>query len=345
MPAPESLIPRRVNSGSFITAYTHAELIARTRDARIVLPICSLGTTPEQLAALGPWVLPPLYHEALTGDLKTQLVTRIRQCIPYFEGTQARANWKGRLDVVELPRTPLPPRPKPRIFAFSVDTGVEQHGPHLPLATDTIQSYAVLEKLATEFEGFVVGPPVDYGQLTWGLPFGFSIDVTAPLITSYVTGFANAIVDWLAPAALYVVDVHGSLVHRNGIQAGLKASRCPHHAFRWLHDSLLAFSAERGDMHAGGVETILVETISRDLLDARWWPGRKQELTAHQMPVQTAVDLSGDLGKFIRQVESGSPNGIIGRLENYDSLDGAALFERMLGVARADVRQLLERIG
>jgi creatinine amidohydrolase len=287
--------------------------------------------------------LPPLYHEALTADLKDQLVTRIRQCIPFYEGTQARANWKGRVEVVELPRTPPPPQPKPRVFAFSVDTGVEQHGPHLPLATDTIQSYAVLEKLATEFDGFVVGPPVDYGQLTWGLPFGFSIDVTAPLITRYVTGFANAIVDWLAPAALYVVDVHGSVIHQNAIRAGLKASRCPRHAFRWLHDSLTTFSADRADMHAGGVETILVETISRDLLDARWWPGRSQELAAHQMPVPTAVELSSDLTKFIRHVESGSLNGIIGRLENYTALDGAALLERMREVARVDVRQLLDR--
>src|SRR4051794_30689764 len=136
MTAIESLIPRRINTGSFITAYTLAELIQRTRDARLVLPICSLGTSAEQLAGLGPWVLPPLYHQALTADLKEQFVARIRQCAPYYEGSRARAAWKGRVEVVELPRnTPPPPRAKPRIFAFSVDTGVEQHGPHLPLAT------------------------------------------------------------------------------------------------------------------------------------------------------------------------------------------------------------------
>ena len=44
MTAPALLIPRRINTGSFITAYTLTELIERTRDARIVLPICSLGT-------------------------------------------------------------------------------------------------------------------------------------------------------------------------------------------------------------------------------------------------------------------------------------------------------------
>src|SRR6185436_5149453 len=99
MHATESLIPRRVNTGSFLTAYTHAELVQRVRDVRVVLPICSLGTPVAQLAALGPWVLPPLYHEAMTGDLPEQLVTRIRQCFPYYDGSRARAVWNGKVEV------------------------------------------------------------------------------------------------------------------------------------------------------------------------------------------------------------------------------------------------------
>ncbi|GIT28137.1 MAG: hypothetical protein Ct9H300mP1_01830 [Planctomycetaceae bacterium] len=107
-----------------------------------------------------------------------------------------------------------------------------KHGPHLPLATDTLQSYAVLERLAAERDGVVIAPPVDYGQLTWGLPFGMSIDITAALLTRYVPGvFANAIVDWLQPAAAYVVDVHGSIVHRTAIQDGLAASNIDHWSF------------------------------------------------------------------------------------------------------------------
>ena len=338
-------IPSRINTGPFLTTYSHAELVERTRDVRLVLPICSVGTQPQQLAQLGPWVLPPLYHEAMTEDLKQQLVARIRQCFPYYKGSRARAEWQGRLDVVELPRTPPPGSTRPRVLAFSVDTAVEQHGPHLPLATDTIQSYAVLTKLAREVDGLVVGAPVDYGQLTWGLPFGFSIDVTAPLITRYVTGFVDAMIEWLAPDALYVVDVHGSLIHRDAVQAGLKASRCRHYAFRWLYDPLTSFSVERGDMHAGGVETAIVHTINPDLVDARWWPGRLEDLAKRQLPMQSAVELSSDLEKFVRYVESHGPNGIVGNVHNYFSLDGSALLERMLGVARTDVRQLLGRLG
>ena len=49
-----------------------------------------------------------------------------------------------------------PPGRRPRILAFSVDTAVEEHGPHLPLATDRIQSYAVLAKLAEETAGLAL---------------------------------------------------------------------------------------------------------------------------------------------------------------------------------------------
>jgi creatinine amidohydrolase/Fe(II)-dependent formamide hydrolase-like protein len=286
-------------------------------------------------------VLPPLYHEALDADLKAALLARIGDCVPYFAGTGRRAAARGRLEVVELPpaRPPQPAR-RPPVVAFSVDTTVEQHGPHLPLATDMVQSYAVLERLAAGNEAVVIGPSADYGQLTWGLPFGFSVDITAPLTARYVRGFADAVLDWLEPEALYVVDVHGSAVHRQAIQDGLRQSRCRRWAFRWLHDPLVSFSAERGDPHAGGVETALIEHISRDFVDPAWWPGRVDELVAGQMTAREAIALSADLPHFCAEVEARPVNGIVGDLRNYFTLDAAALMQRMLDVAREDVAAL-----
>ena len=61
------------------------------------------------------------------------------------------------MEIVELPRASLArPARAPRIVAFSVDTAVEHHGPHLPLATDRIQSYAVLKQIAEEVDGLLV---------------------------------------------------------------------------------------------------------------------------------------------------------------------------------------------
>ena len=334
-------LPRRVNHGSFLTAHTFDDLRRRIADERMVLPICSLGTPVEELRRLAPLVLPPLYHEALDGSLQAEMVDRIRQCFPYFVGTKARETFAGQFEIVELPRRKYPGPTEPRILAFSVDTAVEEHGPHLPLATDTIQSYAVLEQLSREFSGLVLGPPVEYGQLTWGLPFGLSIDITAPLLTRYVTNFANAVVDWCSPAALYVVDVHGSIVHRTAIQAGLAASRCPRWAFRWLYEPLVEFAGERGDQHAGGVETALIHRVSPDLIDSRWWPQRIDKLAAGQMTMQSAVELSPHLDQFIARVEAGSLNGIVGNVRNFFDVDADLMFGRMFDVARRDVETLL----
>jgi creatinine amidohydrolase/Fe(II)-dependent formamide hydrolase-like protein len=336
------VIPKQINAAPWLVAHSLDELKRKIATDKMVLPICSLGTSIERLAGLAPLVLPPLYHEAMDEGMKSQLLERIRHCFPFYGGASQAAQ-QYDFQIVELPAEPARPlRAKPRVLAFSVDTAVEEHGPHLPLATDTIQSYAVLDRLADEFEGFVVGPPVEYGHLTWGLPFGLSIDITPPLLTRYVTGFANAMLDWLAPDALYVVDVHGSIVHRNAIQEGLKQSRCRRWSFRWLHEPLVEFAADRGDQHAGGVETSLVHYISPRLLDPRWWPGRVDDLAAKEMPLELAVELSRDLPRFIERVRSQSFNGIVGKIRNFFDLDAELLMDRMLTIAREDVAQLLD---
>ncbi len=333
-------LPTQINRGPFLTAYSLNELLKRAPNERIVLPICSLGTPIEQLANLAPFVLPPLYHEAMTGELKEAILARIRTCFPFYEGTRARREIPCEFDVVELPASRHPAPDSPRVLAFSVDTAVEEHGPHLPLMTDTIQSYGVLNCLAQEVDGMLVGPPVEYGHLTWGLPYGFSIDLTPPLVTRYVTGFVNAMIEWLSPQSMYVVDVHGSIVHRTAIIDGLKESHCERWAFRWLHDPLVEFAGERGDQHAGGVETSLVHFINPQLVDSEWWPDRVKELVAGQMSLEEAIELSPDLPRFIDVVQVRSLNGIVGDVQNFFQVDAQLMMDRMLNVAREDLHEL-----
>jgi creatinine amidohydrolase len=337
----EDYFPSRINEGRLLTGYSLNELKERIQSTKVVLPICSLGTPWSQLASLAPLVLPPLYHEAFDDEFRDEILERVRHCFPYYEGTPERAAFSGEFEIVELPRAVHASPPAPKILSFSVDTAVEEHGPHLPLATDTIQSYAVLEQLSAEFSELAVGPPVEYGQLTWGLPFGLSIDLTADLLVKYVSRFANAVMDWLNPQALYVVDVHGSIVHRTAIQKGLERSNCEHFGFRWLHEPLVEFAGERGDQHAGGVETALVHKICPQLVDDRWWPDRIDELANDQMSLEEAVELSPDLTRFIDRVQEGSFNGIVGDIRNFHHVDANLMMERMLSVARSDVQTLL----
>ena len=338
-------LPSSLNEGAFVTAYSRPELARLVGGARVVLPICSLGTTAAELEELGELVLPPLYHEALDEQLREQLVERIRACFPFYEGTRERASWSGRLEVVELPRAAVAADHRGGIACFSVDTAVEEHGPHLPLATDTIQSYGVLHELAAEHADLHRVAPVEYGQLTWGLPFGLSVDITAPLLTRYVAGFARAIMEWARPEALYVVDVHGSIVHRTAIMDGLAGSETPRWAFRWLHDSLVEFAGERGDQHAGGVETVLVELINGQLVDGQLWPSAIDDIARGQMDMERAIELSGNLAEFIEVVERSNLqevplNGIVGDIYNARHLDAAEMMQRMLAVAEQDLENL-----
>jgi creatinine amidohydrolase/Fe(II)-dependent formamide hydrolase-like protein len=336
-------LPRRVNTGVWLSHYTVDELERLIDRRRIVLPICSWDTPIEDLERLGPLLLSPLYIEALDADLRSAILARIGDCFPYHRGSRRRAEVEAAHEVVELPRPAVTPRPdrRPRVLAFSVDTAVEEHGPHLPMATDRIQSYAVLVRLAEETEGLALAPPVDYGHLTWGLPRGLSIDITPELLTRYVMCYARALVDRHQAASLYVVDVHGSPVHRRAIEEGLAASGVGRWRFRWLHQPLVEFAADRGDQHAGGVETAVIEAVEPGLLDARWWPGRIDELAAGEMTLELALQLQSNLAHFIDYAESHPWNGIVGRIHNYRELDGPLMLERMIDVARQDVRELL----
>ncbi|MEQ9409940.1 MAG: creatininase family protein [Fuerstiella sp.] len=335
----EKYLPVRVNDGPWITACTLYRLRQLPADTRFVLPICSLAENTETLTQQDGLLLPPLFHEAMDESLKDRVVQRIMDCFPVHGGG---ADNRCRVRIVEFPERPLPVVSSPNVLAFSVDTAVEEHGPHLPLGTDTIQSYLVLGKLAEQVPGMELFRPVDYGQLTWGLPFGFSIDLTAELLTEYVARFAEAVIAWKQPQALYVVDVHGSITHRQAIVDGLRRLRFTNWVFRWLHEPLAEVASGRGDQHAGGVETALIELAGSDLLDRAWFPGRVDELAEHQMSFEKAVELTSDLQAFKSEVNDHHYNGIIGDIRNYDTLDAAALCTQMLQQAEADIRLLRE---
>ena len=155
--------------------------------------------------------------------------------------------------------------------------------------------------------------------------------------------------NWLQPSGIYVVDVHGSIVHRQAIEEGLRISGCDNYRFRWLHEPLIQFAGERGDQHAGGVETALVELISPSLVDRTIFPENINGIKAGQMNMDEAIELAEDLPAFVKRVEesleSRTPlNGIVGDIENYEYLDAQEMMQRMWNVASDDLRNLLQSL-
>lgn len=333
-------LPTRINSGRWISAWSLFQLRRMQDSIRFVLPVCSIRNGFDDVNGdEDTLLLPPLFREALSPDAQNAVVNRILECFPVYGDA---AGNRRRVDVVEVEPVPAAAASsRPAVIAFSVDTAVEEHGPHLPLGTDTIQSYSVLRELAASIEGFQLAKPLEYGQLTWGLPFGYSVDLTAELLTEYVAGYVNALLESERPQAVYVVDVHGSITHRQAIVDGLRKSRCDRWAFRWLHEPLAEFASARGDQHAGGVETALVERVSTELIDRDWFPARESEIVDGQMTLDKAVELTPDLAEFSEWVHEHAANGIVGDVRNYHSLDADLMFDRMLNIANADVADLL----
>ena len=127
--------------------------------------------------------------------------------------------------------------------------------------------------------------------------------------------------------------------------SGTRSRACNSLFSALLTDSLVEFSGDRGDQHAGGVETVLVELINEKLVDQQLWPAKMDEIAAGQMEMDRAIELSGDLAEFIEVVEASSQqqfplNGIVGDIENARQLDAAEMMQRMLRVASEDLESL-----
>ena len=84
----------------------------------------------------------------------------------------------------------------------------------------------------------------------------------------------------------------------------------------------------------------MIEAIDPNLLDPRWWPARLAELAAGEMTFDLALQLQNNLTDFASYAEANPWNGIVGRILNYQDVKNCSLMERMVEVARQDIREL-----
>lgn len=68
----------------------------------------------------------------------------------------------------------------------------EQHGPHLPLATDTIMARALAERLATAVNGIVL-PAVEYGQTTGNDGFPGTLSLSFETVRAIASEIARGL--------------------------------------------------------------------------------------------------------------------------------------------------------
>jgi creatinine amidohydrolase len=142
---------------------------------------------------------------------------------------------------------------------------VEPHGPHLPLATDTVIGEAAaeraIERLASAGIVAVIGPSIPYGVTDFAEGFAGAISVPAEALATFLRGVCEG---YLAAGFAHVclVSNHLEPAHDAAVRAavagvpGGRASIASPLTRRWART--LSDEFKSGACHAGRYETSLV---------------------------------------------------------------------------------------
>ncbi len=144
---------------------------------------------------------------------------------------------------------------------------VEPHGPHLPLATDTLISESVALRAAALLEELrpshpiLIAPSVPYGVTDYAAGFAGALSIPAAALTAYLGAVVDAL---LAAGVIHVCLINNHLepAHDAAVRAVASAERgravsvaCPL-TRRWARTLSPEFKS--GACHAGQYETSII---------------------------------------------------------------------------------------
>lgn len=197
----------------------------------------------------------------------------------------------------------------------------EQHGPHLPLSTDTVIAEAWAAALALSLEAVqvaaVVAPVLPYGAAGEHQSFPGTLSIGTEATATVVVELARS----AAHVADRVVFLSGHAGNVDALRTSLEQLRYEGHSV----DVVLPMLAG-SDAHAGRTETSLMLHIAPDLVDLdRAVPGNAAPIAELLPDMRTGG------------VATVSPNGILGDPANASAAEGATLLARLVDHARSTI--------
>jgi mycofactocin system creatininase family protein len=187
---------------------------------------------------------------------------------------------------------------------------LEQHGPHLPLDTDTVIAQAVTDGVADRLTDAWVAPPIAYGASGEHQSFAGTSSIGAEALQHVVIELVRSMRTWARRVVL--VNGHGGNVR--ALSNAVDRLVAEGHDVAWV-----PCAPEDGDPHAGFAETSLMldlrpSSVRLDLVVA----GNTAPLT-ELLPALVAGG-----------VEAVSPNGVLGDPTGATAKAGRRLLDAMV---------------
>ena len=199
----------------------------------------------------------------------------------------------------------------------------EQHGPHLPLSTDTDIAVALAERLAratlATSHRVVIAPPLPYGSAGEHAGFAGTLSIGQDALEVVIVELARSADDF---AAVVLVSAHGGNAQPLGrAVATLRGEG--RRVLAWMPHGYV-------DAHAGRSETSLILALEA---------GRVRVDAAEAGATEPLPDLIDALRT--EGVRAVSPNGVLGDPAGASADEGGALLATITAQLIADVEQFL----
>ncbi|MFC7186452.1 creatininase family protein [Halorubrum yunnanense] len=211
--------------------------------------------------------------------------------------------------------------------AFVPVGSTEQHGPHAPLGTDTLDAVAVAEAGAAAYEAerdsapeVAVAPPIPVGVAEEHRTFDGTMWVSPDAFRAYVREAAESLPSHGIDRVVFV-NGHGGNVEALA-EIARRFSRDGGHdgyavAFTWFD----AVGEHAGDMgHAGPLETALLRATNPDLVREDRVAAASEDAADRWGEWISGVNLAHDSDEF-------AENGVVGDPADGDAERGEALLE------------------
>ena len=201
----------------------------------------------------------------------------------------------------------------------------EQHGPHLPLATDHLIAQA-LAREAADRAGYLCTPTINVGVSTHHMQFHGTMSVDPPQFRDYVESFSRNLTYHGIDRIVYVNAHGGNMEHLREVGRRLRQDEVAF-AVEWMWDEsipdLVSSIFEHNGPHGGPKETAMIMHIAPELVHE----DRLEEARDGGLVDISAGNLTVHGARNFYDAIDNSENGVFGDQTDATPEKGAELFE------------------